>query len=82
MVLALLLGVGAGSTESPLAQDDGHGTGAFLDESGVPIAADRPIDGAVVTAEPALVSLQTLGAVALAVVVALLIVAAVRRADG
>ncbi|WP_424014087.1 hypothetical protein ACOZ35_13670 [Halorubrum xinjiangense] len=80
-IVALLLAVGMGVAGSPLAQDDVDGTGAFLDESGDPIDGDQSIDGDATTTEPALVSPGTLGAVALAVAVALLVVAAVRRAD-
>ena len=82
VIAALLLAVGAGVAGSTLAQADGHDSGAFLDEDGDRIAADRPADGAGATAEPALVAPQTLGAVGAAVAVALLVVAAVRRADG
>ena len=81
VIAALLLAVGAGVAGSTLAQADGHDSEAFLDEDGDRIAADRPADGAA-TAEPALVSAETLGAVGIAVAVALLVVAAVRRADG
>ncbi|TKX69086.1 hypothetical protein [Halorubrum sp. SP9] len=81
VIVALLLAVGVGFAGSPLAQGDGDVNGAFLDEEGDPIAADRPIDGDAATAEPALVSPRTLGAVGVAVVAALLLVAVVRRAD-
>ncbi|EMA61321.1 hypothetical protein C470_07344 [Halorubrum distributum JCM 13561] len=81
VIVALLLAVGVVFAGSPLAQNDGDVNGAFIDESGNPIAADQPIDTAAATAEPALVSPETLGAVGVAVAVALLVVAVVRRAD-
>jgi hypothetical protein len=81
VIVALLLAVGVGFAGSPLAQDDGDVNGAFLDERGDQIDGDRSIDGDAATAEPALVSPDTLGAVGVAVAVALLVVAAVRRAD-
>ncbi|MDV7349709.1 hypothetical protein R3751_07975 [Halorubrum distributum] len=81
VIVALLLAVGAGFAGSPLAQDDGDANGAFLDESRDPIDGDQSIDGNATTTEPTLVSLGTLGAVGVAVAVALLVVAAVRRAD-
>lgn len=83
VIAALLLVVGAGFGGGALVQDDSRGNGAFLDENAEPIAADQSIDGdgAAATAEPALVSPETLGAVAVAVAVALLIVVAVHRAD-
>ena len=81
VIAALLLAVGAGFAGSTLAQGDSHDSEAFLDEDGDRIAADRPVDGDAATAEPALVSPGTLGAVGAAVAVALLVVAAVRRAD-
>ena len=81
VIVALLFAVGVGFAGSPLAQDGGDVNGAFLDERGDQIDGDRPIDGDAATAEPALVSPDTLGAVGVAVAVALLVVAAVRRAD-
>ncbi|GAA0547988.1 hypothetical protein ABNG02_06755 [Halorubrum ejinorense] len=77
--VASILAVGVGFAGTAAIQDDGGEV--FVDEDGEVVSNDRPTGGDVSIGEPGLISLRTLGAVGVAIAVALLVVAAVRRAD-